>query len=74
MKSTKETGYLFISVPSGYEVASVGVLPALHTRFKHPADVAERIDFTLYDAGDQTDYNMLFFGDMHLAGLNNDPR
>ena len=45
LKSAKKWGYVFISVPSGYEVPSVGVLPQFHRALKNSADVVERADF-----------------------------
>ena len=73
MKSAKKYGYVFISIPSGYEVATEGVLPANHVLLKQNASTAERVDFRLFEAGDQTNHTMLVFGDMHLAGgRNND--
>ncbi len=72
MKSMKACGYVFISVPSGYEVESVGVMPQFHKYLSKAPNVQERVDFTLYDAGDQTNHTMLYFGDMHLAARTND--
>lgn len=72
MKSGKECGYVFISVPSGYEVASNGVVPQLHKSLKYPASSAERVDFNLFEAGDQTNHTMLYFGDMHMANRTSD--
>ena len=68
MKSAKKYGYVFISVPSGYEVATEGVLPSNHVFLKENASTAERVDFRVFEAGDQTNHTMLVFGDMHLAG------
>lgn len=72
MKSEKKNNYVFISVPSGYEVANKGVLPLFHKQLAKSSDVRERVDFTLYEAGDQTNHTMLYFGDMHLAKRTND--
>ena len=47
LKSDKKWGYVFISIPSGYEVPSEGVLPQFFQRLKANAGVAERQDFTL---------------------------
>ena len=68
LSSKKANGYVFITIPSGYEVASTGILPQFYQYTRQAAATPERIDFTLYDAGDQTNHVMLFFGDMHLAG------
>ena len=64
--SDKKHGYVFISIPSGYEVGSKGVLPQFYRYYLKPAGTAERFDFKLVEA-DQKDYTVLFFGDMHLA-------
>lgn len=72
LPSKKKCGYVFISIPSGYEVETSGVLPLFHKYLTASASVAERVDFTLYDAGDQTNHTMLFFGDMHLANRTKD--
>ena len=72
MVSKKENGYVFISVPSGYEVASRGVLPQFHKQVAKAVNVCERIDFNLYESGDQTNHTMLYFGDMHMANRTKD--
>lgn len=74
LKSAKKYGYVFISTPSGYETASNGVLPINYFKLYKTAAVAERVDFTLQKAPDQTNYTMLVFGDMHLAGGRNKDR
>ncbi len=72
MKSEKKYGYVFVSVPSGYETATDGILPVVHKKLLRTATSREKLDFELYDAGDQTDYTVLVMGDMHLANRNND--
>lgn len=72
LKSEKKHGYVFISVPSGYEVLSDGVLPKFHQYLAASAEEAERADFHLTEAGDQTNHTMLVFGDIHLADRTND--
>lgn len=71
-KSEKKNKYVFISVPSGYETLSDGVLPKFHKALTQPATVAERADFSLVESGDQTNHTMLVFGDIHLANRTND--
>lgn len=66
MNSGKFNGYVFISVPSGYEAVSDGVLPRFFVRCERSANLREKADFRL-TAVDQSDYEMLVFGDMHLA-------
>lgn len=72
INSKKANAYVFISVPSGYEVESWGVMPQLHKHLYASAEKLERRDFSLYDAGDQTNHTMLYFGDIHLANRTND--
>lgn len=67
LKSDKKWGYVFISIPSGYEVPSEGVLPQFFQRLKANAGVAERQDFTLTKVSGQDTYKVLMLGDMHLA-------
>ena len=67
LKSDKKWGYVFISIPSGYEVPSEGVLPQFFQRLRANAGVAERQDFTLTKVSGQDTYKVLMLGDMHLA-------
>ncbi len=72
LKSAKKWGYVFISVPSGYEVPSVGVLPQSHRALKNSADVVERADFKLEKVDGQDSYKIFMLGDMHLANRTGD--
>lgn len=72
LKSTKKLGYVFISVPGGYEVPSTGVLPQFHYALKGAANVVERVDFTLKKVSNQDSYKVFMLGDMHLANRTND--
>lgn len=72
LNSEKKNGYVFISVPSGYKVEKKGVQPMFWKNTTARANKAERIDFELFDDGDQTNHTMLVFGDMHLAARTND--
>lgn len=72
LKSAKKWGYVFISVPSGYEVPSVGVLPQFHRALKNSADVVERADFKLEKVDGQNSYKIFMLGDMHLANRTGD--
>lgn len=74
LKSAKKWGYVFISVPSGYEVPSVGVLPQFHRALKNSADVVERADFKLEKVDGQDSYKIFMLGDMHLANRTGDLR
>lgn len=72
LKSRKQHGYVFISLPSGYEAVNEGVLPKIHHQLTKSANETERVDFVLKEAGDQSNHIMLFFGDMHMANRTND--
>lgn len=72
LKSAKKWGYVFISVPSGYEVPSVGVLPQFHRALKNSVDVVERADFKLEKVDGQDSYKIFMLGDMHLANRTGD--
>lgn len=72
LPSAKKWNYVFISVPSGYEVPSKGVLPQFHAYLGADASSVERQDFELTYVGDQSKHKMLFLGDMHLANRTND--
>ena len=72
LKAAKQWGYVFFSVPSGYEVPSVGVLPQFHRALKNSADVVERADFKLEKVDGQDSYKIFMLGDMHLANRTGD--
>ncbi len=72
LKSSKKHGYVFVSVPSGYEVPVDGVFPQFSHKLVAGAASCERSDFKLTRVFDQDSYTMLFFGDMHLAKRNSD--
>lgn len=72
LSSDKRLGYVFISVPSGYEVAAKGVIPQLHVYLKERPHILEQVDFELTEVKEQDNYKMLFFGDMHLANRTSD--
>lgn len=66
LKSAKETGYVFISVPSGYECELNGVFPDHYRTLISKPDVPENQSFKLKKV-DQTNYKLIFMGDMHIA-------
>lgn len=74
LKSAKKWKYVFISVPSGYEALSAGVLPQLHHDLKNDPAVVERVDFKLEKIGNQDSYKVFMLGDMHLANRTSDGR
>jgi len=72
LRSDKRWGYVFISVPSGYEAPSDGVRPLFYQRLIGAADAAERKDFTLKRVTGQDTYKLFLLGDMHLANRTDD--
>ena len=74
LKSAKKQGYLFISIPSGYEVSSNGVLPQFFYKLKATPDVVERVDFKLTKVNNQDSYKLFMLGDMHLANRTSDAK
>lgn len=73
MKSAKKMGYVFISIPSGYEVGTNGVLPRHYSLLTESTSIAERADFNLFKV-DQSNVTLLGLGDFHLAGGRNNDR
>ena len=71
LASQKEWQYVFVIIPSGYEVPRNGILPQFHAALSQPASVAERKDFELIKA-DNDKFTLFVCGDMHLARRNND--
>jgi predicted MPP superfamily phosphohydrolase len=72
LKSAKKQGYVFISIPGGYEVSSKGVLPQFFYRLKGAPNVVERVDFSLKKVSNQDSYKVFMLGDMHLANRTSD--
>ena len=70
LASDKRHGYVFISVPGGYEVPRESVFPTFYKRVSGPT-TTERVDFELIPV-EQDSFNVLMLGDMHLANINND--
>lgn len=68
--SKKEIGFVFISVPSGYECKQKGVFPDHYRVLNGNNQLPERHDFTLKKVN-QSNYRLLFFGDMHLGNRGN---
>lgn len=69
--SGKQNGYVFISIPSGYEVAEDGNRPVFFQYLTKDTATLERRDFSLTQVKN-THYVMLCFSDIHLANRNND--
>lgn len=71
IRSTKKYGHVFLSIPSGYEVASQGILPSFHQKLNASVSVYDRKDFELHKTGSDN-YTVYILGDMHLANRTKD--
>ena len=71
LKSEKKWNYVFMSVPSGYEPISDGILPEFHATLKQAPGVKERKDFEL-KAVPNDKFTLYVLGDMHLANRTED--
>lgn len=71
LNSQKANGYVFISVPSGYEVTTAEALPAFWTRLTKGPLYSEQQNFELKKV-DNDDHVMLVSTDLHMANRNND--
>ncbi len=71
LKSMKKWMYVFVIIPSGYDVPRQGILPEFHAALSYPAGTPERKDFELVKT-DNDKFTMFVCGDMHLAKRNND--
>lgn len=72
LPSKKYHGYVFVSVPSGYEPSRNGILPVIHQQLLAGISTPERVDFTLNKAAGQENHTMLMLGDIHLANRTDD--
>lgn len=72
LKSEKYFGYVFVSVPSGYEAIANGCFPEICKYTHGKPSEAERVDFQLKKKGNQDSYKLLVLGDMHLANRTSD--
>ena len=73
LQSEKPHGYVFMSVPSGYEpLTTKNILPSFHVTLTQAANVPERADFSLMEVGAQDSYTVLMLGDIHLANRTGD--
>ena len=71
LKSEEYNQTVFISIPSGYEVESEGVLPKFYAALDGKVSTTERVDWNLTKVDNQ-DHIMYVMGDMHLANRTKD--
>ena len=72
LASQKKNGVVFVSIPSGYEVESDGILPLFFQKLRSDAGTLERTDFKLTKVEGQDNFNLFVLGDMHLANRTKD--
>ncbi|MGD9929458.1 MAG: calcineurin-like phosphoesterase C-terminal domain-containing protein [Mangrovibacterium sp.] len=70
LPSLKKTGYVFISIPGNYEVATIGNAPQFFKRL-NIAGAVEQKDFSLVKANNEK-HVVIPMADWHLANRNND--
>lgn len=66
IESEKKWGYVFMTIPSGYEVYTDGVLPKIWKLVSTDPSVVDTQDFELI-ASNNDDYTLFVLGDIHLA-------
>ena len=71
IRSEKKYGYVFISVPRGYETVMTGVIPDIWKPVTKGSSASERADFQLIRT-DNDIFTLYVLGDMHLARKQND--
>jgi hypothetical protein len=71
LPSQKKNGYVFISVPGNYEVASVDNIPQFFKKLRAGENTVERMDFELIPS-DNDRHVVLAIADWHLANRTND--
>jgi len=71
LNSGKKNGYVFISVPSNYEVANKDIFPQFFQDLSLDSSTINQCDFEL-EAVDNSKHVVLLMADIHLANVNND--
>ncbi|GGH13448.1 metallophosphoesterase [Sphingobacterium alkalisoli] len=71
LPSTKKNGYVFISVPSNYEVSVTNTIPRFFKTLTGITSDAEIRDFELFPVNNEN-HVVAFLADIHLANRNDD--
>lgn len=71
LDSKKAHGYVFISIPKGYDVACINTQAQFWQKLDLGVTDVEEKNFELYTV-DNSDHTLLVMGDMHLANRNDD--
>lgn len=66
MKTDSRSDFVFLSIPSGYEVSSKANRPQFYARFDSTATASQRFDFTLEEVP-QDSYELLVLTDIHIC-------
>ncbi|WP_295940305.1 calcineurin-like phosphoesterase family protein [uncultured Alistipes sp.] len=67
LASKKHHGYVFVSVPSGYEPQAENSIPQIWGPVTPGEEATEQVDFELIEAPGQDNFDLLVLADMHLA-------
>ena len=71
LPSAKKHGYVFISVPSNYEVPTINTVPQFFKSLMGVTSTSETRDFEIFPANNDN-HAVAFFADMHVANRNSD--
>lgn len=71
LASNKRAGYVFVSIPGNYEVASNVNLPQFYKYLHGNPNLVEIVDFELTPANNEN-HVVISMADLHLANRNND--
>jgi len=71
LPSKKKNGYVFITVPANYEVATVNTVPQFYKNLLSISAQAEVRDFELFPVNNEH-HAIAFLADIHLANRNDD--
>lgn len=71
LPSTKKNGYVFVSIPSNYDVKVKETIPQFYKTLNKPSTENEIIDFELFPTNNEN-HIVAFFTDTHLANRNED--
>lgn len=71
LPSAKRNGYVFISVPSNYEVPVINTVPQFFKRLMRISSATEIRDFELFPVNNDN-HVVAFMADIHLANRNSD--
>lgn len=67
LASEKHHGYVFVSVPSGYEPQTEHSIPQIWGPVTPGEEACEQVDFELIEAPGQENFDLLVLADLHLA-------